>query len=89
MKRFSGSPGFYVNNTSGSLNAEKNRKTTKENFKKAKYGPLIEKLIEYILEGYSPDEARKKTKEQYPNITDKHVKIAIEEAEKRKFTLEI
>ncbi len=89
MNRFSGYPGFYVTNTSGSLKAKKNREIAKKNFINAKYGPLIEKLIEYILEGYSPYEAREKTKEQYPNITDKHVKIAIEEAEKRKFTLEI
>lgn len=88
MKRFSGPPGFYVDRTSGSLKAEKNRKTVGINFTKAKYGPLIEKLIEYILEGFSPDEAREKTKQQYPNVTDKQVRIAMEEAKKRQATPE-
>ena len=88
MKRFSGYPGFYVNNTSGSLNAEKNRETAKVHFTNANYGPLIEMLIDYILKGYSPDEARKKTEEQYPNVTDKQVRIAINEAERRSATFE-
>ena len=84
-KRYNGSKISWI---AGKIANQDKENGAQLNLKQAKYGPLIEELTEYILKGDEPKEARRKTEEKYTNVTDKHVRIAMEEAKKRKATPE-